>query len=365
MRFRSINVFIVTIVIFRHLPISTCGKLKQYPKQHPVIDRGNDADNENISFLFYKSAFDADKAKSNLQGTLRSFLENLQKNLTTSAILKTLNREVNLDRSQEKKHKLNDHLEFFRTLSHFLKEFSVKAEYFLQTSKNESITFLSKLRRVPTSQQVLTRRIKLQLTTYFAEMEFFNVLFFGIIDEGIDYIINALRTMQITIDSYTDIQRDILHNWNLEIDDWCYNLYFEFLQKWSTLIYKCAIDLKLQMVYNVYAMTETVIRHVMRQVEFKTQRLFNCLIQKGSDIKCSFLCHPEDDFEELFTSLKDLQIYYDMKINRGRVRTKRLQGNMDSSSRRIDIFKLNFTSHGFTEKIMRNSYNMCFKINKN
>ncbi|XP_054738932.1 uncharacterized protein LOC129244985 [Anastrepha obliqua] len=360
----KVLVFIITILeIFQ---TSTSSKIRQYSTGRSLYFAGdlNKDHVENISFLFYKSAYDADISKIKLQSTLRNFLENLQKNLTISSILKIGRSEVNLERSQQK---LNDHMEFFRTASHFVEEFSLKTEHFLQVSKNESASFLLKLRRVPTGHRILPPHIKLQFTTYFAEMEFFNVLFFEVINEGMEYIINALQIIRTTFDGYADIQRYVLQYWDLEYDNWCYNQYFEFLQKWSTQIYNCATSSRLEMVYDVYAMTETVIKHVMRQLEFKMQRLFNCFTLDGYIIKCSFLRNAERDFEELFTVLRDLQTYYDIAVNQGRVEIKRKRRSetlLPSSENESDAQKLKCIPYGFPENEMLTSLKMCFNINK-
>lgn len=326
----------------------------------------NKIPDEKISNLFYKSGQDAEIVKVKLQNTLRNFLENLQKNLTTSIILKNLDNKLSLERSQQKWQKLNDHIEFYRTTSRHLKEFAFKSEMFLQISKNESVAFLKKLRRVPIGQRMLPPHVKLQLTNYFAEMEVFNVEFFEIIDEGMEYINNALHIIRTTFEKYADIQQDILLYENFSFDNWCFNKYFEFLQKWSAQIYKCITESRLQTVYNVFAMTKIWVKYLMQQLEFKMQRLFNCFIFKEYDIKCNYLHYAESDFEELFTILKELQIYYDIEINRGRVESRKIKRSEDfirlSENKNLDTSQSNCIPFGFPRNQMLSTLKICFNI---
>ncbi|XP_054090333.1 uncharacterized protein LOC105215762 [Zeugodacus cucurbitae] len=359
------SMFIFFIVI---LQIISCKTSNHYTTQQDVYlsENKNKVPDEKISNLFYKSGQHAENAKIMLQNTLRNFLENLQKNLTTSVILKTLDDKLSLERSQQKWQKLNDHMDFYRTASHHIKEFADESENFLQISKNESATFLMKLRRVPTGQRMLPPYVKLQLTNYFDEMEFFNVVFFEIIDEGMEYIDNALHIIRTTFESYADIQQDILNYQNSFFDNWCFNRYFEFLQKWSTQIYNCATETRLQTVYNVFAMTKVVVKHLMQQLEFKMQRLFNCFIFKEYNIKCNFLRFPESEYEELFTTLRELQMYYDIEINRGRVESIRIQRSDDmiqlSDKKMVDSSHSNCIPFGFPTNQMLNSLKICFNI---
>lgn len=353
-----IAIFIFIIAISQ---VTRCKNSNHYTLQEGEYLSGNNNKifDAKISNIYYKSGQDAEIVKIKLQNTLRNFIENLQKNLTTSIILKTLDNKLSLERSQQKWQKLNDHMEFYRTASHHLKEFAFKSEIFLQISKNESVTFLMKLRRVPTGQQMLLPHVKLQLTNYFAEMEFFNVVFFEIIDEGMEYINNALYIIRTTFENYADIQQNILHDQNFLFDNWCFNKYFEFLQKWSTQIYKCATETRLQTVYNVFSMTKVGVKYLMQQLEFKMQRLFNCFIFKEYSIKCNFLRSPESDFEKLFTILKELQIYYDREINSGRVESRRIQR---SEKKYIDSSKNNCIPFGYPINQMPNSLKICFNI---
>ncbi|XP_039968710.1 uncharacterized protein LOC126764092 [Bactrocera neohumeralis] len=360
------------ILIFTYIiaisQITRCKNSNYYTMQKGeyLAENNNKNLDTKISNIFYKSGQDAEIVKIKLQNTLRNFLENLQKNLTTSIILKTLDNKLSFERSQQKWQKLNDHMDFYRTASRDLQEFSFKSEMFLQISKNESVTFLMKLRRVPTGQQMLAPHVKLQLTNYFAEMEFFNVVFFEILDEGMEYINNALYIIRTTFENYADIQQKILRDEHFLLDNWCFNKYFEFLQKWSTQIYKCATETRLQTVYNVFSITKVAVKYLMQQLEFKMQRLFNCFICKEYSIKCNFLRFPENDFEKLFNILKELQIYYDIEINRGRVESRRIQRSENiirlSEKKNVNASKKNCLPFGFPTNQMRNDLKVCFNI---
>ncbi|XP_012156601.1 uncharacterized protein LOC105664794 [Ceratitis capitata] len=364
MKNRFSKELILTIAILQFVTPIKLSQQYSEGENFSITDRHKIPD-DNISYMFYKSAQDANEAKNKLQNVLRNFVEIVQKNLTTSVILKSFYNELHVERSQQKFQKLSDHTEFFKIVSHDLKEFSLKSEIFLQTSKNESNAFLMKLRRIPTRQRTLSSHDKLQLTNYFAEMEFFNIMLFEIIDEGLEYITNALNIIRMIFDKYTDIQQQNLQYQNFIFDNWCYNRYFEFLQKWSIQIYTCATNSRLEAVYNVFAMTEIAIKHIIRQQEFKVQRIFNCFLFPGCNIKCNFLRYAENDFQELFTIVQDLQTYYDIQINRGRVKSRRIERS-EEILHLNDLEVIDSTEqcipYGFPENYMLSNLKLCFNI---
>lgn len=280
---------------------------------------------EHVSLNFYTALESGDYAKNNLQSLLHNFLENLQINLSTSAILNAdvMSKPVDIELYRYQLGKLYDLAHYFEHSSETAGNFALKAENFFETAKNESYSLLLKLRQVPTAQRYLPTAAKIRLTDYFAEMEFFHVMFSEIIDEALEYIVDTLRSIQRTFLNYADTQREILRTWNLKSDKWCCSTYMDFLQHWSAQIFRCVDDKKLNIVYDVYATTETSTKYIMRQLEFRIQRLYNCFIFGNYEMRCQFLRKPEHDFEPLFAKLEELQQYFDIKIKKGRVSINR------------------------------------------
>lgn len=314
---------------------------------------------EHISLAFYAAVELGDGAKNELQFLLHNFLENLQRNLSTSYILNTVaDKPIDVKINRYRLEKLNNLADYFQHSSETAERFAQRAEYFFETSKSESHSLLLKLRQVPSAQRFLPTAVKMRLTDYFAEMEFFHVMFSEIIDQALEYIVDTLRSIQITFLRYADIQRDVLRTWNFKSDEWCCNTYMEFLQQWSAQIFKCSASHDLQVAYDVYAATETITKYVMRQLEFRIQRLYNCFISGNYLMRCQFLSNPEQDFEKLFAKLDELQQYLDIKIKRGRVTINR------SIRRRREQYDVIFSDkcipYGFPNIQMWGSLKMCF-----
>lgn len=318
---------------------------------------------EHISLDFYAAIEMGDGAKNDLQSLLHNFFENLQRNLSTSSILNTVvTKPIDIQMNRYQLGKLNDLADYFQHSSETAGRFAQKAEHFFETSKNESFSLLLKLRQVPSAQRFLPTAIKMQLTDYFAEMEFFHVMFSEIIDEALEYIVDTLLSIQRTFLRYADIQREVLRTWNFKSDEWCCNTYMDFLQQWSAHIFKCATSKELQIAYDVYATTETGTKHIMRQLEFRIQRLYNCFIFGNYEIRCQFLRKPEEDFEKLFAKLDELQQYFDIKIKRGRVTI-----NRSNIRRRRQLDESNYSAiydkcipYGFPDVQMMSSLKTCF-----
>lgn len=314
---------------------------------------------EHVSLNFYSSLESGDFVKNNLQSLLHNFLENLQSNLSTSSILNAdvVSRPVNSELYQYQLRRLYDLAYYFEHSSEAAGNFALKAECFFEISKNESYNLLLKLRQVPSAQRFLPTAVKMHLTDYFAEMEFFHVMFSEVIDEALEYIVDTLRSIQGVFLNYADIQREVLRTWNLKSDEWCCTTYMEFLQRWSAQIFKCAADKNLYTVYDVYATTEMFTKYIMRQLEFRIQRLYNCFIFGNYQIRCQYLRKPEQDFEKLFAKLDELQQYIDIKIKKGRV-------SINRSRRRRHQQKLHdkCIPHGFPHSQMPNDLRTCFYL---
>ncbi|KAM7360713.1 uncharacterized protein ACRADG_007167 [Cochliomyia hominivorax] len=317
---------------------------------------------EHVSLNFYSALELGEEAKNDLQSLLHNFFENLQRNLSTSSILNSVvTKPVDVEMNRYKLDKLYDLADYFQYSSETAGQFAKKSEHFFENSKNESHLLLLKLRQVPSAQRFLSNAVKMQLTDYFAEMEFFHVMFSEIIDVALEYIVDTLRSIERTFLRYADIQRDVLRTWNFKLDEWCCNTYMDFLQQWSAHIFKCTTSNNLQIVYDVYATTETSTKYIMRQLEFRIQRLYNCFIFGNYEIRCQFLRKPEEDFEKLFAKLDELQQYFDIKIKRGLVTVNR------SNRRRRQEDDINYHEnndkcipYGFPDVQMTSSLKTCF-----
>ncbi|XP_068156461.1 uncharacterized protein [Drosophila tropicalis] len=280
-----------------------------------------------VPMKFYDSLRTSDSSKEELQNKLRNFLENLQKNLTTSTLLSGL--DTSISSTQNHFLKLQELSTFFHDASETAGSFARDSETFYEVTKNSSYALLLKLRQVPMAQPT---EIKILLTNYFAEMEFFHIMFSEIMDEALEYTQYVLRAIQKVFIYYADAQRYILQDWNLKPNMVCCKMYMDFLQLYSAQIFKCAADHELNIAYDVYAMAETNAKYIMRQLEFRIQRLFNCFLFKSYQIRCQFLLNAEQDFEKLFSKLEELETYFDIKTKRGRVSALRLRRNLQNEN---------------------------------
>ncbi|KAI8114746.1 hypothetical protein FF38_04441 [Lucilia cuprina] len=360
MIFQKYNFHIVVFVAFI---LQTNGDINSSSAIRPTILLGAPAhviSGEHISLDFYAAVELSDGAKNDLQELLYNFLENLQRNLSTSSILNTVvAKPIDIEINRYQLGKLNDLADFFQHSSNTAGQFAQKAEHFFETSKNESHSLLLKLRQLPSAQRFLPTAVKMRLTDYFAEMEFFHVMFSEIIDEALEYIVDTLRSIQRTFLRYADIQRDTLRTWNFKSDEWCCNTYLDFLQQWSAHIFKCAASSNLHVAYDVYATTETSTKYIMRQLEFRIQRLYNCFIFGNYELRCQFLRKPEIDFEKLFAKLDELQQYFDIKIKGGRVTNDRSGRRRRQQDETKNIYD-KCIPYGFPDIQMTTSLKTCF-----
>lgn len=146
---------------------------------------------EHISKEFYYAIERSDNSKENLQHKLQHFLENLQKNLTMSTVLSDFgNSDTSAENYIVRMHELST---FFYEASKSFGQFSNDVETFYEITKNSSHALLLKLRQVPTAQP---KYVKILLTNYFAEMEFFHMLFSEIVDDALEYTIGTLSAIQ-------------------------------------------------------------------------------------------------------------------------------------------------------------------------
>ncbi|KRK05692.1 uncharacterized protein LOC120322286 [Drosophila yakuba] len=262
---------------------------------------------------FYDAIEKSDFSKQSLQNKLEHFLEKLQKNLTVSTVLS--NTEDIVTSEREYVYRMQELSTFFYEASFSLEQFSSDINIFYETSKNSSYTLLLKLRQVPTGQP---SKVKVLLTNYFAEIEFFHVLFSEIIDEAMEYGTKFLRSIQKLFVYYADTQNIILENWKLKTNPQCCKLYINFLQHQSSQIFKCAALDNLNVVYDVYSVTKLNIKYIIRQLEFRIQCIFNCLLYKSLTLQCKLLKSAEQDLRTLFSNLAELDMFLDIKTKKGR-----------------------------------------------
>ncbi|KAH8417411.1 hypothetical protein KR222_010691 [Zaprionus bogoriensis] len=311
---------------------------------------------EYIPLEFYNSMRSADTSKQALQNKLRNFLENLQRNLTTSTVLSILDDKYKNTPNRIKKfHELSD---FFHTAAEAAKIFAHDAEQHFEAAKSSSYTLLLQLRLIPSTQP---KMVKLSLTNYFSEMEFFHILFSEIIDEVLEYTQSTLFAIRNVFNYYADVQQFVLQNWNFKGDESCSKEYMEFLQQYSAEIFKCAVSQKLTTAYDVYSMTELTSKYVMRQLEFRIQRIFNCIYFGNFEIRCKFLQNAEEDFKALSDKLEDLETFYDIKTKNGRVSALRLRRQSNNSEKTDDTkTHVDCIPQDFPHRQMHESLRQCF-----
>ncbi|XP_034665694.1 uncharacterized protein LOC117899639 [Drosophila subobscura] len=268
---------------------------------------------EQIPLEFYEAIQSSDNSKIELQNRLHHFLENLQKNLTTSTVFRDF--QTSASRSENYVTKMTGLSTFFLDASNSAGIFAQESEKFYDLIKNSSYALLLKLRQVPAAQPT---QVKVLLTNYFSEMEFFHIMFSEIVDEALEYTVGTLRAVQRIFLHFADVQSFILQDWKLKLDFECCKMYMDFLQYHSAQVFKCAAGHELNVAYDVYAVTKTNAKYIMRQLEFRIQRLFNCFIFKSYEIRCQFLQNAERDFESLFSKLEELEMYLDIKTKQGR-----------------------------------------------
>ncbi|XP_030081616.1 uncharacterized protein LOC111598610 [Drosophila hydei] len=312
---------------------------------------------EYIPMQFYDAMRSAENSKQAFQNQIRNFGEHLQRNLTMSNVL-SLRHENQLN-TEHQRRKLHELSAFFYTAADVAGVFARDSEISFEVAKNSSYTLLLQLRQIPSTQPI---PVKMLLTNYFAEMEFFHIMFSEIIDEALEYTQNILLATQKTFTYYADVQRFVLENWNFKGDAFCCKEYMEFLKHYSDQIFKCAVGRGLDIAFDVFAMTELTSKYVMRQLEFRIQRLFNCLYLGSYEIRCKFLQNAEKDFEMLFTKIEELEIFYDIKIKNGRVSSlrQRRQAHIEEDATNSVKAHDNCIPEDFPRSQMHKSLKLCF-----
>ncbi|XP_030371069.1 uncharacterized protein LOC115621544 [Scaptodrosophila lebanonensis] len=301
---------------------------------------------EDVMLKFYDAAHTADRSKELLQNQLRHFLENLQKNLSTSPVLNGFRNDPaivvdgpKLDVNSSTNYlqritKLKELSIFFHIASDSAGTFARHSEQFFDTAKNLSYILLLKLRQVPSTQPT---PVKIMLTNYFEEMEYFHIIFSEIMDEALEYTQSILHTIQKTFIHYAEIQRSVL-DWKLKIDVVCCNRYMEFSQNYSSQIFKCAAGNDLNTAADIFSITILNAKYIMRQLEFRIQQIFNCFVFGKYKIRCRFLYNAERDFQQLFMKLEELESYYAIRKKSGRTLARvRRMGQFQETPRAINV----------------------------
>ncbi|KAH8344905.1 hypothetical protein KR067_010601 [Drosophila pandora] len=286
---------------------------------------------EQIPKEFYLSIENSNEFKLNLQRKLLHFLENIQKNLTISTVFGSFQNDFpNADKYI---HRLQELSMFFYEASYSVEKFAIESEKFFEIIKITSNSLLLKLRQVPKAQPT---HVKLLLTNYFSEMEFFHIFFSEVIDEALEYTTTILQTIQKLFYSYADIQNGILINWKLKHNLECCKLYADFLHHHSARIFKCATADKLQIAFDLYSVTKINAKYIVKQLEFRIQRLLNCINFGSYSIRCPFLNNAEGDFETLFNKLSELELYLNIKMKKSGIFVTNIRNhNVNSDLRKL------------------------------
>ncbi|KAH8285928.1 hypothetical protein KR054_007389 [Drosophila jambulina] len=313
---------------------------------------------EHVSKEFYFAIERSDSSKEKLQHKLHHFLEKLQKNFTMSTVLSDFGKG---DMSAENyKVRIHELLTFFYEASSFFGEFSNDIESFYEISKNASYTLLLKLRRIPTVQP---KHVKVLLTNYFAEMEFFHMIFSEVLNDVLEYTIGTLTAIQKIFFYYAEAHSVIFCNWKLKVDLECRKLYADFIQHHSAKIFECAAGQNLKLTYDVYAVTKLNVKYIIKQLEFRIQRLFSCFIFGSYAIQCTFLNNADRDFEHLFNKLADLEMYLDIKKKKDWVSVLRHRQGSDAGEYTKAFPTLeNCLSNDFPRSQISNRLQDCFYI---
>ncbi|KAH8241724.1 hypothetical protein KR032_007545 [Drosophila birchii] len=313
---------------------------------------------EHISKDFYYTIERSDRSKEKLQHKLHHFLEDLQKNLSMSTVFSDFRKSdpsaanyiVRIDKL----------LIFFYEASNVFGQFSNDVETFYEASKNSSHALLLKLRQIPTAQP---KYVKVLLTNYFTEMEFFHMMFSEVINDALEYTIGTLTAIQKIFFYYAETQSSILHNWKLKLDLECRKLYADFLQHHSAKIFECTAGHNLKLTYDVYAVTKLNVKYIMKQLEFRIQRLFKCFIFGSYATQCTFLNNADLDFEPLFSKLAELDMYLDIKTKTGRVSVLRHRRGSDADEFSNDVPILNnCLLNDFPQNEISNRLKDCFHM---
>ncbi|XP_033160736.1 uncharacterized protein LOC117141418 isoform X1 [Drosophila mauritiana] len=93
----------------------------------------------------------------------------------------------------------------------------------------------------------------------------------------------------------------------------------------SSQIFKCATLDNLNIIYDVYSVTKLNIKYIVRQLEFRIQRLFNCLMYNSLNLQCKLLKSAEQDLKTLFRNLAELDMFIDIKTKKGRAAALRFR----------------------------------------
>ncbi|KAH8249818.1 hypothetical protein KR038_002250 [Drosophila bunnanda] len=320
------KLFLSIYLILNNLIWSFQGQITSVTSNHPKLSLPfHSISAEHVSKEFYYAIERSDRSKEKLQRKLQHFLENLQKNLTMSTVLSDFGTSnTSAENYSVRMHEL---LKFFYEASNVFGQFSNDVEKFYETSKNSSHALLLKLRQIPTAQP---KYVKVLLTNYFSEMEFFHMMFSEVVNDALEYTIGTLTAIQKIFFYYAESQSIILHNWKLKLDLECRKLYVDFLKHHSAKIFECAAGHNLKLTYDVYAVTKLNVKYIMKQLEFRIHRLFNCFIFGNYEIQCTFLNNAERDFEHLFSKLAELDMYLDIKTKMGWVSLLRHRQGSDA-----------------------------------
>ncbi|XP_020809826.1 uncharacterized protein LOC110185387 [Drosophila serrata] len=335
------------------------GQIASVSSNHPGLSLPfHSISAEHVSKEFYYAIERSDKSKEKLQQKLHNFFENLQKNFSMSTVLSDLRKKETS--AENYIVRMQELVTFFYEASDVFGEFSKDVEKFYDISKYSSHALLLKLRQIPTAQP---KYVKVLLTNYFSEMEFFHMMFSEVVNDALEYTIGTLTAIQKIFFYYAETQSTILHNWKLKLDLECRKLFVDFLKHHSAKLFECAAGNNLELTYDIYAVTKLNVKFIMKQLEFRIQRLFNCFIFGSYAIQCTFLNNADRDFENLFSKLAELDMYLDIKTKMGRVSVLRRRRESDAVQFTEDVPTLvNCLSNDFPQNDISNSLKDCYYV---
>lgn len=287
---------------------------------------------EHISYSFYENSTNAEQAKYRVHAVLDNFIENFAKLINDS------------------NSKLNLFSECFQQVSNVTKSFSQQSTIFFESAVNESINLLKKL-RLPPMRTKNYRWVRDDLDEYYNDMENFNIFFSSSLYEASEFISDALAKTEETFATFSKNQNEIIVKRKLMNDEKCQKDYKSFLLNWTKQIFKCATS-KIRVIYDVFAVSKYTSFDVIKILEHKIQKVFNCLRFDKYEFRCRFLKNSEIDFNKLITRMEELEMFLEKQ-------RRKMYWNMQNQKLN-KIVSFNCIPEKFPDKQMAESLRSCF-----
>lgn len=287
---------------------------------------------EHVSFNFYLHGANAEQAKSNAHTVLDNFMENFSRQLNDST--------VRMDRFSD----------YFQQASDVARTFSQQSTLFFDIANNESMTLLKKLRIQPIRMNNY-RLVKDDLEEYYNEMENFHLIFSNALYEASELVSEALRKTEETFAIFSKIQNEIIVDRKLMNDEKCQEDYKIFLHKWTRQIFKCATS-KIRVIYDVFAVAKYTTYDIVKMLEHRIHKVYNCLQFDKHEFRCRFMQNPENDFDKLIARLDELEMFLEKQ-------RRRMYWNIQNQKPN-KIVNFNCVPEKFPDTQMEESMRLCF-----